>query len=244
MNTYSFTYVISYRHRIDRFNNLKRVLDWINGFGGVDVILVEQDTHSKISHLNLKARQVFLKSDKPYNKYWAFNVAAKMAKTNIVIFGDSQTIIEPKYFIESIQKIEKFDFVNPFNKTINILPNQSGLQMNDLFKIEQNEAKNSICENISIFRKDALKKIGGWNEDFIGEGEHEFMSKKVKEFLNWVEEDNKGYRFFYEEEPNIKIKENNIKLLQSLVNLSKDDLTRSINMSLQKIGMINKYDNI
>jgi cellulose synthase/poly-beta-1,6-N-acetylglucosamine synthase-like glycosyltransferase len=244
MNTYSFTYVISYRHRIDRFNNLKRVLDWINGFGGVDVILVEQDTHSKISHLNLKARQVFLKSDKPYNKYWAFNVASKMAKTNIIIFGDSQTIIEPKYFIESIQKIDKFDFINPFNKTINIPQNQSGLQMNDLFKIEQNDVVNSICENISIFRKEAFNRIGGWNEDFIGEGEHMFMSKKVKEFLNWTEEDNKGYKFFYEEEPNIKILQNNSQLLQSLVNLSKDDLTRSINMSLQKIGMINKYDKI
>ena len=59
MNTHTFTFIIGYRHRIDRFNNLKRTLDWINGFAGVDVILVEQDTHSKISHLNLKARHIF-----------------------------------------------------------------------------------------------------------------------------------------------------------------------------------------
>ena len=72
---YSFTYVIGYRHNLERLQNLRRVLDWINGFARVEVLLVEQDTHSKISHLNLKAKHIFTKSDMPYNRSWAFNVA-------------------------------------------------------------------------------------------------------------------------------------------------------------------------
>ena len=40
---YSFTYIIGYRHKPDRLNNLRRVLDWINGFMGAEVILIEQD---------------------------------------------------------------------------------------------------------------------------------------------------------------------------------------------------------
>ena len=74
-NVHSFTYIIGYRHKPDRLQNLRRVLDWINGFQGVDVIVVEQDTHSKISHLSLRCRHLFLKSDKPYNKSWSFNYA-------------------------------------------------------------------------------------------------------------------------------------------------------------------------
>ena len=88
-SNYSFTYIIGYRHNPERLNNLRRVLDWINGFGGVEVIIVEQDTHSKISHLNLKARHIFTKSNMPYNRSWAFNVAIKYSTSNILVFGHS-----------------------------------------------------------------------------------------------------------------------------------------------------------
>ena len=109
MNTHTFTFIIGYRHRIDRFNNLKRTLDWINGFAGVDVILVEQDTHSKISHLPLKARQVFLKSNKPYNKAWGFNVGTKLSKSNVIVFSDLGVIMDPNQFIEGLKLIEKYE---------------------------------------------------------------------------------------------------------------------------------------
>ena len=120
MNTHSFTYVIGYKHRLDRLNNLRRVLDWINGFTGVDVILVEQDTHSKIGHLNLEARHVFLKTDKPYNKSWSFNVATKMSKSNIIIFSDSDIIMEHNEFINSIKLIEQYDMVNPYKSVVDL----------------------------------------------------------------------------------------------------------------------------
>ena len=77
MNQPSFTFIIGYRHRPDRFNNLKRTLDWINGFSNAQIILVEQDSHSKISHLNLRCEHVFVKSKMPYNRSWAFNVGLK-----------------------------------------------------------------------------------------------------------------------------------------------------------------------
>jgi hypothetical protein len=60
----TLTFIIGYRHSIDRLNNLKRTIDWINGFQGVQVLLIEQDTHSKISHLNLRCEHIFIKSKK------------------------------------------------------------------------------------------------------------------------------------------------------------------------------------
>ena len=53
MNQYAFTFIIGYRHKIDRLNNLRRTLDWINGFSGGQIILVEQDKHTKISQITL-----------------------------------------------------------------------------------------------------------------------------------------------------------------------------------------------
>jgi hypothetical protein len=87
----AFTFIIGYRHRIDRLNNLRRTLDWINGFSGGQIILVEQDKHSKISHLNLKCQHIFVKSNMPYNRSWAFNVGLKHAKSNLIVFSDSDS---------------------------------------------------------------------------------------------------------------------------------------------------------
>ncbi|NDF16742.1 MAG: glycosyltransferase, partial [Verrucomicrobia bacterium] len=124
---YSFTYIIGYRHQPDRLQNLRRVLDWINGFQNVDVIVVEQDKHSKISHLNLKCRHLFLRTNQPYNKSWSFNYATKMAKSNIVVFADSDLIMNPGEFIESLKMLEQYEMVNPYKSVIDLQPDESSL---------------------------------------------------------------------------------------------------------------------
>ena len=95
MSNYSFTYIIAYKHSADRLQNLRRVLDWINGFANVEVIIVEQDKHSKIRHLNLKAKHVFTRCDLPFNKSHAFNVGIKSSTSNLIVFGDSDLIMDP-----------------------------------------------------------------------------------------------------------------------------------------------------
>jgi len=244
MNTHTFTFVIGYRHTLEKFNNLKRTLDWINGFAGVDVIIVEQDTHSKISHLPLKARQIFLKSSKPYNKAWGFNVATKLSKSNVIVFSDLGIIMDPNQFIEGLKAIEQYDMVSPYKKQIELQQNESGLQLPDILNIDRFGREKSICESLCIFRKDAIQKIGGWYEELIGNGEDEFLSNKVKQFLNWTEFEQKGYQLFYNREaPNMALQQRNLQLLQTLNNLSKDDLVKSINLSIPKNSMVNKYDN-
>lgn len=244
MNTHTFTFIIGYRHSPDKFNNLRRTLDWINGFAGVDVILVEQDTHSKISHLNLKARHIFLKTDKPYNKSWGFNIGVKVSKSNVIVFSDLGIILNPNSFIEGLKLLEKYDMVSPVNKVIELQPNESGLQINDILNINRFGREKQLCESISIFRKDAILKIGGWYEELIGNGEDDFLSNKVKHFLNFTEMENNVYQLHYNREvPNMALQQRNLQLLQTLNNLSKEDLIKSINLSLPKISQINKYDN-
>ena len=189
-NGHSFTYIIGYRHKPDRLQNLRRVLDWINGFAGADVILVEQDTHSKISHLNLRCRHLFLKSDKPYNKSWSFNYATKMAKTNIIVFADSDLIMNPNHLIESLKQIETYEMVNPYKSVIDLDTNETGLQLEQVLKInrpgrgETDHQKVPICGGICIFRRESIIKIAGWNENFVGWGaEDDFVSLKVQQFL-------------------------------------------------------------
>lgn len=244
MNTHTFTFIIGYKHSLEKFNLLKRTLDWISGFAGVDVILVEQDTHSKISHLPLKARHIFLKSDKHYNKSWGYNVGTKLSKANVIVFSDLGVIMDPNKFIEGLRAIEQYDMVNPFKKLIDLQQNESGIQLQDIIKIDRYGREKQIAESMCIFRKDSILKIGGWYEELIGNGEDDFMSNKIKQFLNYTEMENTGYQLYYNREiPNMILQQRNLQLLQTLNNLSKEDLIKSINLSLPKISQINKHDN-
>ena len=221
-NGHSFTYIIGYRHKPDRLQNLRRVLDWINGFQGVDVIVVEQDTHSKISHLSLRCRHLFLKSDKPYNKSWSFNYATKMAKSDIIVFADSDLIMHPNQLIDALKQIETHDMVNPYKSVVDLDPNEANLQLEQIIQInrpgrgETDHQKVPICGGICIFRRETINKIAGWNENFIGWGaEDDFVSLKVQHFLNWKQMDHKCYHLFHNrEQPNMNEYQKNLNLLQ------------------------------
>lgn len=249
-NGHSFTYIIGYRHKPDRLQNLRRVLDWINGFQGVDVIVVEQDTHSKISHLSLRCRHLFLKSDKPYNKSWSFNYATKMAKSDIIVFADSDLIMHPNQLIDALKQIETHDMVNPYKSVVDLDPNEANLQLEQIIQInrpgrgETDHQKVPICGGICIFRRETINKIAGWNENFIGWGaEDDFVSLKVQHFLNWKQMDYKCYHLFHNrEQPNMNEYQKNLNLLQQLVKLSKDDLWKISHRDVPKNGLKNKYE--
>ena len=250
-NTPKITFIIGYRHSNERLQNLRRVLEWLTPFQGMDIILIEQDKHSKISELNLRAKHIFIKSENPYNRSWAFNVAAKYATTPILIFGDSDLIMHPNSFIQAVQQIDNFDVVNPYNSVIDLTPQESSMDINSILqinKIGRGEAdgdiqKTNLCGGIIIFRKDKFMEIGGFPEDFLGwGGEDDMMTIKVKSFLNYTTIPNKCYHF-YHEKANIdgKLYQRNLEILNHFAKATKDQLRQHINMVLPKIGQINKY---
>lgn len=245
-----FTYVIAYRHSLDRYANLRRVLDWVNGFTGSEIIIVEQDKHSKIGHLNLPCRHIFVKSTTPFNKSHAFNVGLRSAGTNIVVFGDSDLIMRPDQFIEGLNSLQHFEMVNPYKSVIDLTAQESTLDIGQMISIdrpgrgETDIQKVPLCGGICIFRKEAALRIGGWCEDFIGwGGEDDFQSVKVKAFLNWTELPNRCYHLYHERHaPDMKWYQRNLQLLQKLGSLKPEELQKQIIMSLTKIGQKNRFD--
>jgi predicted glycosyltransferase involved in capsule biosynthesis len=250
-NNYGFTYVIGYRHRIDRLQNLRRVLDWINGFSGAEVIIVEQDKHSKISHLNLKAKHIFIKSNLPYNRSWSFNVALKSSNSSVIVFGDSDLIMEPNQFIAGLQALQSYEMVSPYHTVVDLTPSETGLPMEEVVKIERpgrgetDNQKINISGGISMFRKESISKISGWNEDFIGwGGEDDYQTLKVHNFLSWTELRAKCYHLYHDkEQPEMKWYQRNLDLLKKTSQMDKSQLQKVIFNKLPKIGIKNKYDN-
>ena len=248
---YIFTFIIGYRHNNERFNNLKRTLEWVNSFSGVEIILVEQDKHSKISHLNLGCKQIFVKSNKPYNRSWAFNVGLKYATSPIIVFGDSDLIMKPDEFISSIQKINEFDMVSPYSSVIDLTPEETNLPLGNVINIDRagrgelDNQKINICGGITIFKKEAIERIGGWDERFVGWGaEDDFQTIKVENFIKYSEEPYRCYHLYHtRNQPDMNLYAHNIKLLEDGKKLSVEQLVSYIAKVRNNIGSKNKYDN-
>ena len=248
INTYApkFTYVIPFRFRQDRIIPLRRLVDWLSGFQNCEILIVEQDTHSKIEHLNIRANHFFIKSDLPFNKSWAYNVALKRSISPVLIFGDADVIMDPLSLIEALKQLETYDCVAPLKEIINLSPQESLIDSQSILKIDRQGDVASIGDGILLFNKQALFSIGGWNEDIIGLGNYDnkFIDLKISKLLNFKKMDYKGYHFSHQVE---RIDFNLMQRNQQIIDQFKNDdsnntmLKQHTNITIPKIGMSNKY---
>ena len=141
--------------------------------------------------------------------------------------------------------------VSPYHSVVDLDPNESRLQLEQIFSIsrpgrgETDNQKINISGGIAIFRKDAIMRIGGWNEDFWSWGaEDDFQTIKVESFLSWKELNGKCFHLYHERsKPDMNYYQRNLQILQNAKSLTKDQLQKMIINQIPKIGWKNKCDN-
>jgi len=237
-----FTYIIPFRYQPDRIIPLKRAIEWISGFGGIEIIVVEQDKNSFISNLSFKGQHIFLESEFPFNKAWAYNVAIRRASSNILIFADSDFVMNPNDLIESMKLLEFVDCVIPTSNIIKLDPNESSFDLMSIFNIKRLGPKLNLADGISIFKKEAIEKIGGWNEDILGPGfVNRFQDLKIRRLLSVKEANFTGYHFHHQPEKyDSQLSQRNNQILEHYSNPS-NDLQGHINNTIGRTGLLNKY---
>jgi glycosyltransferase involved in cell wall biosynthesis len=218
------------------------MIDWALGFGGIEIILVEQDSEEKIKPYSIiGVRHIFTKSNLPFNRSWAFNVGMKWASTNAIVFSDADIVMDPNQFIESLKKLEQYECVNPAKNIIYLNAHESNMGLDQWKNIFRNNElnDNSICRGMVMFRRDAIEKLGGWTEDFIGwGGEDDHQTFKVLQLLSYFECDFRCYHLHHNvESKNDFYYQRNIQLLEKLKSMTIDDTTKFINNSRSKIGL-------
>ena len=246
---YLFTYIIGYRHNPERVNNLKRVLDWLNSFKGIEIIIVEQDKSQNLPNLTLSGfKYIFTKSHLPYNRSWAFNVGLKNSTTNAIVFGDSDLIMDRMEFINSLNMLNQYECVSPYNSVLDLEPNESLMPIESISGIrragrgENDNQKINLCGGIVIYRRDSIFKIGGWCERFFGwGGEDNYQEFKTKGLLSWYEKPGKCYHLWHKRlPPDPKFYNKTLEMLNKLMGMSMDDTKRLIHADMPKIGLKNK----
>lgn len=251
MNPYKFTYIIAYKNRPDRLMNLRRVLDWVSGFVGIELIIVEQDKKPQIENLvfNRPVKYHFLETDLPFNKAWAYNVGTKFATTDIIVFGDSDIVMDPNDFIEALKTLETHDCVSPYSRVIDLQPEELSFDLDAMKAItrpgrgETDIQKICLCGGIIMYKREALNKIGDWCEDFIGwGGEDDAQSFKTKKLLNWSESQAKCYHLWHKPEtPIMNLYQRNLQILNQLQQMDENALNRYIQNSLSRSGLKNRF---
>ncbi len=250
INPHKFTYIIGYRHRLDRIINLRRVIDWVSGFDGVEIILVEQDKKSQIEDMvfTRPVKYHFIETELPFNKSHAFNVGLKYATTDILVFGDSDIIMMPDDLIGGLVALSEYECVSPYNRVIDLMPDEVGYDLDVLSKIdrpgrgETNIQKICLCGGIMMYRRESIEKVGGWPEDFIGwGGEDDAQTIKTKRLLKWEERSSKCYHLYHPSEvPISQLYQRNIQLLNQINQMDDASMSRYIQSSRGKIGLKNK----
>jgi hypothetical protein len=248
-----FSYIIAYKHNEERILNLKRVISWIKSLGDVEIIIIEQDDSPKLpNEIEIDFNYKFIENKFPFCKSWAFNIGTNISTNEIIVFGDSDLIMNSDEFLSAISKLDSYEVVNPYKRVIDLKLNENDFTLEELSKIERefrgekDIQKTPIAGGIIAFRKASLLKIGGWCEEFIGWGaEDDFQSIKIKMFLNWIEFDNRCYHLFHTRV--IPIRDyyyRNVHILNQLASLKRDQMINFINNSKDKIAKEDKFKNL
>lgn len=238
-----FTYIIPFRYSPDKILNLKRIVEWVSGYQGVEVIIVEQDRHSKISHLTIRATHIFMKSNGSFNKSLAYNFALKRVSSPVVVFGDCNTIMNPLELIECLKSLDGFDCVIPSRDVTMLSQIESTGDFNNILSIKRSIPKLNMTDGISIFKRSSIIGIGGWCEDIVGDSfENKFQDFKISKMLKVNNKEYSQFQLFHQINNTDNGAEDRYnKIINPLKSINIEQMRQYLSSTIPKIGIKNKY---
>lgn len=186
--------VIPYRE-LQRNESLKTIIENIRAsrFPVIDIALVEQDDHSKVSSIDLgKVTKILVPNGRLplFNKSLAFNVGVQNAIYDKVILHDADIIATAKY-VDDVYNVLNNSPACHIGKTV-VYANQETTHLVNADKT----VSHAKCERIVGYfeggslavTKSAYWQVGGFNEDFYGYGceDCEFFARlsSISNFCN------------------------------------------------------------
>ena len=230
-------YLIPYRHSAKNLNNLRKAIDWVKGFNTIRTTVIEVGKVSQLKYLNLECNYLFLetKVKGTWNRSWAYNHGLSRTSNPIVIFGDINLLSKPDSLINSFNELSLYDFILPFDSVLQLNFMDSNSSLQHIIDLDTSLKQPSGLNNISIFKREAINKIGGWSEMLIDGDEDIFQMYKITKMLNYNQKNETSYCFDNDTFP----KQNNPDLLSKLTKLNNSELERYINS--EQRGMANKF---
>jgi len=189
--------IISHKSRSpERLRNLKIVVSWLGQIikktDEVELILVEQGESEtvcldELEKVTFPMKCKFVYKSGLFNKSWGYNIGAKMAKYDNLLFIDNDIIL-------SRQALEIGFKLSSFVEGVRFYDRLYALSEAETRNLEASldypPKTNRILRDFSVpggfflIKKDLFYKIGGWDEEFEGwGGEDDAFTHKLSKHL-------------------------------------------------------------
>lgn len=247
------TYLIPFRNSdYRRMRNLKVLMGWLaSHFPDLRVLLIEQDEQPRTELFDHPNNQtMFLRWGGPFNKSWAVNCGLVACRSKFLVVGDADVIMPPEDFGLALKQLAWFEAVNPFDGAgIRYLSDEATeeLALTGRWESLHGELPRDpapFAGGIVMFQRDALLKIGGYPEEFLGwGGEDDVVSMKVSRFLYHVSKPGSAFHMYHgrhDLEDHDGFRENDDRA-HHFHRMPREVLRRHCTESRQRIGDPNRY---
>ena len=177
------SFIISYREDTeDRKYNLKILLNWLSYMqdGNTEIIIVEQDSISKIDWLHtIKGKEfikhIFIKNDGIFNLGWGYNVGVYNSNSEIIIINSVDILIRPLSVKNSMEHLLRYDIVKPYKSTITLDKIETERFIGNNFNLQSTLTNNMFVDELIssgcfIIKKSVYMMLKGFDEDCYGYG--------------------------------------------------------------------------
>lgn len=246
MKHQNISYIICFRDSSqERKNALIFKLAWMwKYFPDIEVIVVEQDVETKLDfELPPNCKSIFIYNPTMFNRSWAFNVASMKSDKELLVFSDSDIFLRKEDYEKCFSICYKFDMCKP---NLSFIHNVRITSYEDLtFEILNERKLFTIAGGLIFMRREALLRIGGWDERFEGwGGEDAAMSKLIINRLTFFILDLDTYHIDHDRSQAKKDKTflYNWNLAQEIGTYEGPSITNYIErLQSSNLGNINKY---
>jgi glycosyltransferase involved in cell wall biosynthesis len=244
-NPYIFSFVIAYRHDRSRVLNLKRVVELASSFSGVDVIVVEQGTEPKLPPYSLRGfRYFFIESHLPFNLGWAYNVGFKNSMGRAVIFSTPDNLYDPGDMITMLNMLNDHEVVT-FSESVKLGVNELYMPFQSWKEMTRRDGI-PFCSGPVAYRSESIQRIGGWSEDFFGDGEECVTAQNNK--LKFMKHGTvRGVTYMMpHSQPEVPVHhtERNKIFIDKLGEMNEKELERYWSNSSFRMGKMNKFADV
>jgi predicted glycosyltransferase involved in capsule biosynthesis len=186
--------IIPYHSNGKRLSHLNGVLAWVSTMN-IQIIVVEQDTQSRIKTLDFPFEHIFVKSSYVFNRSLCINVGVRQALADKIFICDADTLLPTQEFVKAYTELDYFDCVKPYNQIKPISIDESFMHVDQITQMlnHPQDKRPSYPIDISkfgagivMFKRDMFIKMGGYDEQIQGWGlEDQLMAYKILKFSDY-----------------------------------------------------------
>jgi hypothetical protein len=200
------SYIIGHRDNNPdkvRTNNLIAVVEHIKAeYPMVEILIVEQSENPSESILSIPdIKYVHCFNKDFYNRSWGFNIGFKNTNKEYIVCADNDIIIKKEQFVSAVDKLTKYDAVNPFTKLIDLSQINTNIYLKDkTIRLDNNTVRKGtvFCSGVCMYTRCGFEECMWWDEDFKGWGaEDDAQTYKVKKLLSHTTISSIVYHLFH-----------------------------------------------